>query len=82
MAEDHSGQIWVGTGKGIAVFYNPDALINGGDFDAQQILIEQDGNVQVLLETEAVTSIVVDGADRKWLGTQSSGVYQIGRAHV
>ncbi|MCB0792399.1 MAG: hypothetical protein H6595_06360 [Flavobacteriales bacterium] len=77
MAEDHSGQIWVGTGKGIAVFYNPDALINGGDFDAQQILIEQDGNVQVLLETEAVTSIVVDGADRKWLGTQSSGVYLV-----
>ncbi|MCB9168786.1 MAG: hypothetical protein H6594_00370 [Flavobacteriales bacterium] len=77
MAEDHNGQIWVGTGEGIAVFYDPDALINGGDYDAQQILIEQDGNVQVLLETEAVTAIVVDGADRKWLGTQSGGVYLV-----
>jgi ligand-binding sensor domain-containing protein len=77
MAEDKDGQIWLGTGKGVAVFYNPDAVFTGEDFDSQQILIEQDGNVQILLETEVVSAIAVDGANRKWLGTQSSGVFLV-----
>ncbi|MCB0793103.1 MAG: hypothetical protein KDB88_00070, partial [Flavobacteriales bacterium] len=77
MAEDLDGEIWVGTGKGPAVFYAPDAMFSGGDFDAQQILIEQDGNVQILLETEAISALVVDGANRKWMGTQSSGAFLV-----
>lgn len=77
MAEDKDGQIWLGTGKGVAVFYNPNAMFTGEDFDSQQILIEQDGNVQILLETENVSAIVVDGANRKWIGTQSSGVFLV-----
>ncbi len=77
VAEDKDKQIWVGTGKGVAVFYNPDAIFTSANFDAQQILIEQDGNVQILLETEAVSAIAVDGANRKWLGTQSSGLFLV-----
>lgn len=77
VAEDKEQQIWVGTSKGIAVFYTPDAVFNTSGFDAQQILIEQDGNFQYLLETEAVSAIVVDGANRKWIGTQTGGVFLI-----
>jgi hypothetical protein len=77
VAEDHDGEIWVGSSKGISVFYNPSAIFGGGDFDSQQILIEQDGNVQILLETEVVTTIKVDGADRKWIGTQASGAFLV-----
>lgn len=77
VAEDKDQQIWVGTGKGVAVFYNPDAVFTNGNFDAQQILIEQDGNVQILLETESVSTIAVDGANRKWLGTQTSGLFLV-----
>ncbi len=77
VAEDKDKQVWVGTGKGVAVFYNPEAIFGSGNFDAQQILIEQDGNVQILLETEAVSAIAVDGANRKWLGTQSSGLFLV-----
>lgn len=77
VAEDQDGEVWVGTGKGIAVFYNPDAIFSDENFDCQQILIEQDGNVQILLETEVVSAITVDGGDRKWLGTQSSGVFLV-----
>lgn len=80
IAEDHDGQVWAGTSRGIGVFYNPSAVFSANsDFDAQEILIEQDGNVQVLLETEAINSIVVDGANRKWIGTQASGVYLVSR---
>ena len=39
MAEDLDGEVWVGTGKGVAVFYTPDAVFGGGDFDCQQICL-------------------------------------------
>ena len=31
--------------------------------------------MQILLETEAVTAIEIDGGNRKWIATQNSGVY-------
>ncbi len=75
IAEDLDGHIWIGTSKGVAVFYNPENVFGGGNFDCQQILITQDSHVQILLETEKVTAIVVDGANRKWIGTEASGVF-------
>lgn len=75
LAKDQDDEIWVGTDKGIAVFYSPENVFSGQDFDAQQILIEQDGHVQILLETENVLAIAVDDANRKWIGTSKSGVF-------
>jgi len=75
IAEDLNGEIWVGTGEGIAVFYAAGSVFSTNNFDAQQILLEQDGNIQILLETEQVQSIAIDGANRKWLGTAGSGVF-------
>jgi flagellar hook assembly protein FlgD len=57
------------------VFYSPQAIFSSDNVDAQTIKLEQDGNVQLLLETETVQAIAVDDANRKWLGTSSSGVY-------
>jgi ligand-binding sensor domain-containing protein len=75
LAEDKLGQIWVGTASGIAVFYNPSNVLSGGGFDAQQVLVQQDGHTQYLLETETVTAIAVDGGNRKWFGTEGGGVF-------
>ena len=75
LAEDLDGEIWVGTTEGIAVFFSPESVFGGNDFDAQQILVDQDGQFQYLLETEVVTTIAVDGANRKWIGTQKAGVF-------
>ncbi|MGE0634890.1 MAG: T9SS type A sorting domain-containing protein [Bacteroidia bacterium] len=76
IAEDLDGEIWVGTDKGIAVFYSPGEIFAGnGNFDSQQILIEQDGYAQYLFETEIVSAIAVDGGNRKWIGTQNAGVF-------
>lgn len=75
IAEDLDGEIWVGTHKGIAVFFCPDQVLGSSGCDAQQIYITQDGHTQFLLETEIVTAIAIDGANRKWIGTQNSGVY-------
>jgi hypothetical protein len=75
IAEDKDGEMWVGTDKGIAVFYSPELVFNSSGFDAQQIIIEQDGHYQILLETELITDIKVDGANRKWIATQNAGVF-------
>jgi hypothetical protein len=75
IAEDQDGEIWIGTDKGVAVFYSPENVFTGAPFDAQQILVEQDGHVQILLETESITAIVVDDANRKWIGTARSGAF-------
>jgi hypothetical protein len=75
MVEDKDGQIWVGTDAGICVFYNPDNIFAASGFDAQQILIQQGAHVQILMETQAVTALAVDGANRKWIGTGSGGAF-------
>ncbi len=75
MAVDLNGEIWVGTDKGVAVFYSPGNVFSGQNFDAQQILVTLNGYNQYLLESETVTAIAVDGANRKWIGTASSGVF-------
>ncbi|MCW3086432.1 MAG: hypothetical protein JWP12_3798 [Bacteroidetes bacterium] len=75
IAEDNDGEIWIGTDQGIAVFYSPENVFTGANFDAQQILLTQDGHVQILLQTETVTAIAVDDANRKWIGTSKSGVF-------
>jgi hypothetical protein len=75
LAQDREGDLWIGTDKGIAVVYSPGSVFSGGNFDAQPILIQQDGYNQYLLETETVTAIAVDGANRKWFGTAKAGVF-------
>lgn len=74
--EDLNGSIWIGTSEGPAVFFNPSSIFDGGvDNDAKQILIEQDGNAEILLGAERIIAIEVDGANRKWFGTENSGVF-------
>ena len=81
-AEDLNGEIWVGTDKGIKVIYSPENVFNTNSYKyeessitAQTILVEFEGHVQHLLEFESVTAIAVDGANRKWVGTQKAGVF-------
>lgn len=76
-AEDLDGEVWIGTEEGVTVIYNPINIFEGGDYDAQRIKIEQDGNIEYLLSTERINCIEVDGGNRKWIGTQSSGVFVV-----
>jgi len=78
IAEDLKGEIWLGTSKGVAVFPNPAGVWKESAFYAYQPSLElSDGLYHPLLETETVTAIVVDGANRKWLGTKNSGIYLV-----
>ncbi|MCC6251621.1 MAG: T9SS type A sorting domain-containing protein [Bacteroidia bacterium] len=77
IAEDLNGSMWIGTDKGICVFYTPSTIFDDKDFDAQQIKIELGGYVEYLLESEIIKCIAVDGANRKWIGTANNGVYLV-----
>jgi len=78
-AVDHDGEVWAGTDEGICVFYSPGNIFEpGADFDAAQILVPRNdgsGLADILLETETVTAITVDGANKKWIGTDRAGVF-------
>ncbi len=76
VAEDHDGNMWVGTNSGIAVYYCPGSVLTTNGCDADQIKVERDGYVGYLFGTEQVRTIVVDAANRKWIGT-SNGLWLI-----
>lgn len=77
MTEDLDGNIWVGTDKGPLVYFNPGKVFDI-DLTAHRIKIPRNdgsGLADFLLGTETITSIAVDGANRKWVGSSGSGVY-------
>ncbi len=67
LALDRDGQMWVGTDQGVVVFDNPSAVFSGKNFDAYTPVFER----RRLLGNETVTSIAIDGGNRKWLGTKN-----------
>ncbi len=75
VVQDLDGELWFGTNEGIGVIYSPRNVFSDGNFDIQRILVEWDGYVQHLLETEIITAIAIDEANRKWIGTKSSGLF-------
>lgn len=81
LVQDHSGNIWLGTNKGIKTIYNLSSIFqNGGDGErspvsCNNILYNENGINEYLLAYESVTAIAVDGANRKWVGTSTGGLY-------
>ena len=78
VAEDLSGNIWVGTDQG-------PFMIEGREAGAESITFQQikvprnDGSdyADYLLSGVNISSIAVDGANRKWFGTNGAGVFLI-----
>ncbi len=70
MVEDKDGAVWLGTDEGPVVFYSPNAIFRG-PFNGSRIKVLQEQFVGFLLGQEVVSSIAIDGANRKWFGTNS-----------
>lgn len=64
---DMQGDIWVGTGSGIAVYHGTGAVFGSQVYDARIPVI--DGHP--LLGGHQVHDIAVDGANRKWVATDN-----------
>lgn len=74
IAVDRNNKIWLGTQSGLAVFYNANGLFEASIYDAEPVIILDDGIPKKLLGNQTINSIVVDGADNKWFGTDNGGV--------
>lgn len=68
IAKDRNGSIWIGTARGIAVLNCPGAAATEA-CSAILPIIRQDNFAGYLFQDEQVTTIAVDGANRKWVGT-------------
>lgn len=83
VVQDQNGDLWVGTNGGIKVIYDGyRAFANGGNgekapVNCSNIIIDNGSFVEYLMAYEVITCIAVDGANRKWVGTQSGGLYLI-----
>lgn len=73
---DNSNRIWIGTAAGMVVFYNAAGVFDAEIYDAEPIIILDDGIPKKLLGDQPVNSIAVDGADNKWFGTDGGGALQ------
>jgi hypothetical protein len=76
VAKDKSGFIWVGTDDGVGVIQCPLDVFNPG-CEAILPIVQQGNFAGYLFKGENVSSIAVDGADRKWVATKN-GVWLIG----
>jgi hypothetical protein len=77
---DLNGYLWLGTDKGVLVNYSPENVFQETYPVFRHVEVPREDNrlyVDYLLETEKITCIAVDGANRKWIGTETSGAYLV-----
>lgn len=80
MAEDQYGLIWVGTDDGPIYFTSMDQINNG--ICNRIVSTDEYNNGYLPLEGIKITAIAVDGGNRKWMGSASSGVFVIDQSNA
>ena len=76
--EDKNGMVWMGTTEGV-ISFNPSQAFNES-FRINHIKVPRNdgtGMADYLLDGITVNDIAVDGANRKWIATQSSGLFLV-----
>ena len=78
VVEDLEQNIWVGTSMGLLLLEKSEIENNGNVF-TQVKVPRNDGtnNADYLLANVDISSIAIDGGNRKWIGTLNNGVYLI-----
>lgn len=79
MAEDKRGHVWMGTSSGVISITDPSKALDG-DFRINRIKVPRNdgsGLADYLLESDYISAIAVDNSNRKWIGTNGSGLYLV-----
>ena len=69
IANDKTGSIWVGTDNGIGIFNCGDISVE--PCNAYLPIVSNNGFNGYLFQKEIINTIAVDGANRKWIGTNN-----------
>lgn len=82
MAVDRRNQLWLGTTTGIHVVRNASDLISTANENLKVVrpkVSRNDGTnyADYLLNSDNVLCIAVDNSNRKWIGTEASGLYLV-----
>lgn len=78
VVEDLEQNIWVGTSMGPVMLERSEIENNGSTFTQVKVPRNDGTNyADYLLEGVNIKSIVVDGGNRKWIGTTGNGLYLI-----
>ena len=74
IAIDNSNKVWIGTQAGLAIYSNASGFFDATIYDAEPVIILDDGIPKKLLGNQTINTIAIDGADNKWFGTDNGGV--------
>lgn len=77
---DRNGDLWFGTDRGPIILYTPSRALGNPDAApsfTRIIRTGADGASMYFLSDEYARAIAVDAGNRKWIGTESSGVYLV-----
>ncbi|MDI1233540.1 MAG: two-component regulator propeller domain-containing protein [bacterium] len=74
LAFTKDGELLVGTDQGYGRIRSPNNILNGGNFDFERIIVSVEVGTNLggyLLGSEYINCITLDGADRRWIGTNN-----------
>ena len=80
LTEDLNGNVWMGSTEGICVFNPALAFKEGSTFYVTRPKIPRNdgtGYADRLMDGIQVNCVAVDGANRKWIGTNTSGLFLV-----
>ncbi|MFN3941764.1 MAG: two-component regulator propeller domain-containing protein [Flavobacterium sp.] len=75
LAIDKRNQLWMGTRGGLRILTSVDRFLSDAELFNTNIVIDDNGVGQELLNNQYITDIEVDGANNKWVATAESGVF-------
>lgn len=76
VVEDNDGAIWIGTSTGFGVYQSQTSVFDEKllTFSRVSVIVE-DNEQKYMLHGARIKYIKVDAANRKWIGTEGSGVF-------
>jgi len=82
VAEDKEGKIWLGTDKGIKYYTrSPSELLKDPNIIPEPVYVrwisydKKDTLDELMLAADPIKCIKIDAGNRKWIGTETAGVY-------
>ena len=75
VAIDNNNRLWIGTNKGLRVLAGVDRFTTENSLTTNPIIILEDGLAQELMYEQAISDIVVDGSNNKWIATSGAGAF-------